>query len=723
MKYKIVRQYSEEDCGAACIASIARYYQRVFALNRVREIVGTGQLGTTLLGLRRGAQFLGFEAKSVKTFPQVIDRLDEIPLPAIIHWQGRHWVVLYGKRQGKYIIGDPATDIRYLSREELLQGWKNWVMLILEPDPERFYQLPSDRPGGVSRFVKPLLRYKLLIFTVFACAIVTGLLSLASPFLWQILTDDVIVRGDLGLLIKLIVAVVVIYVFSTILQLIQENLIANFAQQYELGLTLDFGRQILRLPLTYYETHRSGEIVSRLQDIQEINQLILQIVVGLPSQLFTALVAFGLMLLINGSLTILAVVVAIAMNLTTLVFLPTLQQKIRRALVLEAENQGILVESFKGALTLKTTTALPQFWSEFQMRFGRLANLNLRTIQISIINDNFSDLVANIGSILLLGFGSTLVMKQSMSIGQLIAFTGMNRNFFGFITTCVGLVNKFLRTQTASQRLTEVIDTTPETKDELKKHHVKLGDRGNIEIESLTFYYPGQPKVLADLSLTIPGGVVTALIGTSGCGKSTLAKTLAGLYLPQAGNIAIDGYNLQELLLDCLRQQVVLVPQEAHFWSRSIYDNFILGAPEITFSDIVAACRLVEADSFINRLPDKYETVLGEFGSNLSGGQRQRLALARAIVRNPPVLILDESTSGLDPYCEAQVLDRLLAYRRGKTTILISHRPQVVIKADWLVFLEQGQLKMVGTVANFQSQPGEHLNFITPFIAQDLNHN
>jgi ATP-binding cassette subfamily C protein len=721
MKYKIVRQYSEEDCGAACIASIAKYYQQVFSLNRVREIVGTGQLGTTLLGLRRGAQFLGFQAKSVKAIPQVIDHLNEIPLPAIIHWHGRHWVVLYGKRQGKYIIGDPASDIRYLSKEELVEGWKNWVMLLLEPDPDRFYQQQSDHPGGVSRFVKPLGRYKLSIFTVFACAIVIGLLSLASPFLWQILTDDVIVRGDSGLLIKLVIAVVIIYVFSSLLQLIQENLIANFAQQYELGLTLDFGRQILRLPLTYYETHRSGEIVSRLQDIQEINQLILQIVVGLPSQLFTALVAFGLMLSINASFTLLAVVVAIAMNLTTLIFLPTLQQKIRRSLVLEAENQGVLVESFKGALTLKTTTALPQFWSEFQMRFGRLANLNLQTMQIGIVNDNFSDLVANIGSILLLGFGSTLVMKQSMSIGQLIAFTGMNRNFLGFVTTCVGLVQKFIRAQTASQRLTEVIDTIAETKDELKKHHVTFADNGDIEIDRLTFYYPGQSEILKDFSLTIPGGKVTALIGASGCGKSTLAKTLAGLYLAQTGDIIIDGYNIQELLLDCLRQQVVLVPQDAHFWSRSIYDNFILGAPEINFSQIVAACRLVEADSFINRLPDKYETVLGEFGSNLSGGQRQRLALARAIVRNPPILILDESTSGLDPYCEAQVLDRLLAQRQGKTTILISHRPQVVIKADWLVFLEQGKLKMAGTVANFQSQPGEHLNFIAPFIAQDLN--
>jgi ATP-binding cassette subfamily C protein len=216
------------------------------------------------------------------------------------------------------------------------------------------------------------------------------------------------------------------------------------------------------------------------------------------------------------------------------------------------------------------------------------------------------------------------------------------------------------------------------------------------------------------LSLTLPGGEAIALIGKSGCGKSTLAKMIAGLYQPQSGNIRFGIYNLQDISLDSLRQQVILVPQEAHFWSRSIIENFRLGSPHATFEQIVQACKIAEADEFISKLPDKYQTVLGEFGANISGGQRQRLAIARAIVTDPPVLILDESTAGLDPVSEAQVLDRLLYHRQGKTTILISHRPRVINRASWIVLLDQGKLLLQGTLKDLRSKSGDHLDFLTP---------
>jgi ABC-type bacteriocin/lantibiotic exporter with double-glycine peptidase domain len=202
------------------------------------------------------------------------------------------------------------------------------------------------------------------------------------------------------------------------------------------------------------------------------------------------------------------------------------------------------------------------------------------------------------------------------------------------------------------------------------------------------------------------------LIGKSGCGKSTLAKLIAGLYQVESGNIRYGPYNQQDLSLECLRQQVMLVPQEPHFWSRSIIDNFRFSYPQVTFDRIVEACQIAGADEFISELPDKYQTVLGEFGANLSGGQKQRLAIARAIVTDPPILILDESTGSLDPISETQVLDNLLSERQGKTTIVISHRPQVIGRADWIVMLEKGQLQIQGTPEQLRSVDGDHLNFL-----------
>jgi ATP-binding cassette, subfamily C, bacterial len=713
MKYQLVQQHSEEDCGAACLASVAKHYDRIFTISRCREAVGTGQRGTTLLGLKQGAASLGFNTRGVKVPLEAIQK-EAMPLPSIIHWQGYHWVVLYGLRGKQYVVADPGVGIRYLDEKSLTEAWLDRVMLILEPDPVRFFNQTDEREkiSGLGRFLKRLLPYRGIVAQTFLLNSVLGLLSLASPMLVQILTDDVLVRGDSHLLTSVAIAVIVMNVVSSTLQLAQSNLVAHFAQRLELGLILEFGRQILRLPLSYYETRRSGEIVSRLEDIQQINQLISQIVVNLPSQFFVALISLGFMTFYSVKLTVVALAIATLMSISTIIFLPSLQQKIRNTLVLSAENQGILVETFKGAITVKTTTAAPQFWEEFQTRYSRLANFMFRTIQIGFLNSIFANLVSSIGGIILLWFGSSLVIEQELTIGMLLAFKSTNDNFTTFINSLISFVDRFTRTKTATQRLTEVIDATPETPDSDRKPWIRIPDHANITCHNLNFHHPGRVELLQDFSLTLPGGMVTALIGKSGCGKSTLAKIIAGLYFPNSGNIRFDIYNQEDISLDCLRQEVVLVPQDAHFWSRSIMENFRLGNPQISFENIVQACQISGADEFISSLPEKYQTVLGEFGSNLSGGQRQRLALARGIINNPPVLILDESTSALDPVSEAEVLKSLMMYRHGKTTIIISHRPRVIQRADWIVMLKGGRLHLQGSFQDLSYRSGEHLQFL-----------
>lgn len=711
--YQCILQASEEDCGAACLVSICRYYKRYLTINKSREAVGTGQLGTTLLGLKRGSDNLGFNARAVKASPEIVDRIKEIRLPAIIHWRGYHWVVLYDKRGKNYVIADPAVGIRYVSREELVSAW-NGVMLLLEPDPERFFQQPQEKPHtGIARFFKRILPYRGLLFKVLLINIVLGVLALGSPVLIQILTDDVLVRGDMQLLTVVVTAVIVMTLFSSSLQVIQALMIAHFGQRLQLGLVLEFGRRILQLPLNYYESRRSGEITSRLGDINEINQLVSQVVILVPSQLFIATISFCLMLFYSWQLTIAVLVFAACMALATLPFLPILQQKTRSLLVLGSENQGVLVETFKGAQVIKTTNSAPQFWDEFQSRFGRLANLTFSTIQIGIINGTISKLLSTIGGVMLLGIGSILVMNEQLTIGQMLAFNALQVNVLSLISTLIGLVDEYFRSQTAISRLLEVIDATPEVVGTGQKPVGEISANTDIRISHLTFHHPGRVDLLEDFSLKLPGGKAIALIGQSGCGKSTLAKLLAGLYQPNSGNIRIGFFNIHDLDLDCLRQQVVYVPQEPHFWSRSILDNFRLGTPFISFEEIVRACEIADADGFISQLPNKYQTVLGEFGANLSGGQRQRLAIARGILTDPPILILDEATAGLDPVSEGHVLDRLLEHRRGKTTILITHRPTVIQRSEWIVFLEKGQVKMQGSLETFRAQQGDHLKFLT----------
>jgi ATP-binding cassette, subfamily C, bacterial len=722
VKYSVVLQHSETDCGAACLGTICQHYGRALTLNRLREAVGTGQLGTTMLGLRRGAASLGLNARPVRASPNIVDNLKSASLPAIIHWQGHHWVVLHGQRRSKYIIADPAIGIRYISRQELIEGWLDWVMLLLEPDPSRFHDQQDEKTDrGLGRFFNQLWAYRRTLIGALICAQIIGLLSLAYPFLIQILTDDVLIRGDRQLLTGLAIAVIAMNLVSAWLELVEYNLITHFAQKLELGLVLEFARTLLRLPLTYFEARRSGEIVSRLEDVQEINQLVAQTVISIPSRLFIAIISFGFMVFYSASLTLVVIAIAMVMTISTTILLPTLQQKVRRVMVLDSENQGVLVETFKGALTLKTTAAAPQLWEEMQLRFGSFANQTYRTAQIGIFNFTFSKLVSSIGSITLLWYGSTLVFSDKLSIGQLLAFNSMTANFLGLISTLIQFVDEWTRVRTAIDRVTEIIEHTPESQIDKNKPVVKLANKADIICEDISFSYPGRVELLHNFSLNIPGGQVTALIGKSGCGKSSLTKLIANLYSTQTGNISIGLYNQSDIDLDCWRQQVVLIPQDAHFWSRSIIENFTLGNPQVSFEQILQACNIAGADEFISKMPDKYQTILGEFGANLSGGQKQRLAIARAIVNNPPVLILDESTGALDPVSEHQVLERLLYHRHNKTTVMISHRPKVIERADWIVMLDQGKLQIQGTPNELSHLAGEHLDFFNQPFAQDKN--
>lgn len=711
MKYKCVLQHSEEDCGAAAIATVAKHHGRNFRIGRVRDSVGTGSRGTTLLGLRRGAESLGFNARQVKASDEILQKLDTLPLPAIIHWKGSHWVVLYGKKRRKYVICDPAVGIRYLPRRELLEGWKSGIMLLLQPDDVRFYEQENEKVGHFGRFVARVWPYRFLLGQAIAINFVIGLLSLASPLMTQLLTDDVLVRGDTQLLGTIAIGVILMSVLQTFIGLVQAHLLGHYSQRLQLGLIFEYGRKLLHLPLDYFEGRRSGEVVSRIADVKVIQGLVSQIVLGLPSQFFIASISLVVMLYYSWVLTLTSIAAFTVMTAVSLLFLPAMRQKTRKSIVMGTENQGFLVETFRGVQVLKTTQATPQIWQEFQENYARLANLSWSMMKLTLFSGTITTFFSTLISVGMLSLGSYLVINQTLSIGQLLAYQGMSGNFLGFLGSLIGLADEFITLQVVIQRLTEVLDAPPEDLDDVKKSWVDIPNQADIICRDLNFHHSGRVALLKDFSVTIPGGKATALIGVSGCGKSTLAKLISNLYFSQSGNIRYDKFNQQDIALECIRQQVVLVPQDVHFWSRSIVENFRLSYPDVTLEKIIEACEIAGADEFISQLPDQYQTILGEFGANLSGGQKQRLAMARAIVMNPPVLILDESTASLDPVSENQILERLLYYRRNRTTIMISHRPKVIERADWIIMLEQGELKIQGAPDELRCIAGDHLDF------------
>ncbi|WP_414565622.1 MULTISPECIES: peptidase domain-containing ABC transporter [unclassified Anabaena] len=698
MKYHWVKQHSGEDCAAASLAIVAKHYGRCLRINYIRELVGTRQGGTTMLGLKYGAQALGFETKAIKASPDILDELHELSLPAILYWKGYHFVVFYGQKGRKFVISDPAMGIRYLTRQELLKDWQGYMMLLLEPEPQRFAAQAED-PTPINPFASLLHRLwqqRGILQILLPLNLGVGLLALATPLLLQFLTDQVLVENNSQLLTLVAVGVMGLTLVNSGLTWTQSNLVAAFAEKLQKELKLDFGKQVLHLPLSYHEARRSGTAIRRLADIQQINLLISQLVIELPIKTFIGLVAVSFIFVYSWQLGLVTVGLGIAMIFATLVFQPKIKQVTNRSFAVAGENAGVLSEAFNGALTLKTMAAAPQLWSEIQERSQRESKYNLRAAKIHVSNQTISEAIAGVGTVILLWFGSLLVFQDHLTIGRLIAIYGLKEGFLQFAIAFVKFISEWTEIKAITSLLAELFEYIPEHQGDAAKPWVHLSDTADIQLKNLTFYYPGRLKLLENLSVTIPGGQAIALMGKSGCGKSTIAKLLTRLYYLNSGEIFIGNHALSELPLDCLRQQVVLVPQDSFFLHRSIIDNFRLSVPNATIEEIIEACRVAGADEFICQFPQQYETILGVVGANISGGQKQRIAIARAVLKNPPILILDESTANLDPVTETEVLDRILNHRRGKTTILISHRPQVILRADWLVMLNQGQLQFNG---------------------------
>lgn len=703
MTYAWVLQHSGEDCAAASLAIVARHYGRSLPIEHLRGLVGTGAGGTTLLGLKRGAEALGFEARAIKADPDILQRLDTLTLPAILHWKGYHFVVFYGQQGNQYVLSDPAVGVRYVTREELLKGWQGCLLLLLIPDPARFAAQDQD-PEPINPFERLLHRLwqqRGILKGLLPLNLLVGVLALATPLLLQFLIDHVLAPGNAHWLTPVALGVMALTLLNSGLTWAQSNLVAAFAERLQQNLKLDFGQQVLHLPLTYHEGRRSGTAIRRLADIQQINQVISQLVIELPIKAFIGLVALGLIFIYSWPLGLVTLALGLAMMAVTLAFQPTIRQATHRACVTAGDNAGVLSEAFNGALTLKMMAAAPQLYPEIQQRSHQESAYNLRAARIRIANTTLTEAIAGLGTVALLWLGSGLVFQGQITIGTLVAIYGLKEGVLQWATATVKLIGDWSEIKAITRLLAEMFEYIPEGQGDAAKPWVPLAPTADIYFKNVLFHYPGRRRLIDNLSVQIPGGQVVALIGPSGCGKSTLAKLLTGLYPLQGGEIWLGDCPLPNLPLACLRQQVALVPQEAFFLHRSIVENFRLAAPNATVADIVAVCEMAGADEFIRQMPQQYDTVLGAVGANISGGQRQRLAIARALLNNPPLLILDESTANLDPLTETDVLERVLAHRRGRTTILISHRPQVICHADFIVVLDQGRLQFSGQPQEF----------------------
>ena len=697
-----VLQIDEMDCGAACLGMICRYFGRKVSLPRIRQLCHTATDGTSLKAITRAATELGLAARALKIS---LRNLPLVPLPAIVHWEGNHWIVLYDVDQEFVRVADPGSGLRKLPRREFEAKWTGYAALF-DYTPA-FEQAPESK-RSLAWLLPFVSRFKVILLQVFGLAIAVSFLQLLFPVFTQMVVDKVIVENDLGLLKMILLGMLAALVFVQLSTLAQEYLLAFVAVRLDTAI-LDFlSRKLLSLPMSYFTSRRTGDIQRRLEGARQVRQFAVQ-------QGVAALLAAVFLI---GALVLMAMyspLLTLAFLATTPVYvgLMIVSVKVLRPLYHGVEeSQGKYsshqIDAIKGIEAVKAASAESTFRDAMLNEFLSVSQKLFKTTFIVMSWDSVLSSVGLLSTAIFLWVGALQVIHGNLSVGGFVAFSSLTAMAYAGILRALGIWDQMQFASVLLNRLNDIFEQEPEQGHDRSRLVPVHSLEGRIELRGVNFRYggPESPDILKNITLDLAPGRMVAFVGRSGCGKTTLIKLIAGLLEPTEGAIFFDNVDLKTLNYRDVRRHVGMVLQENHMFNDTIARNISFGDPEPDLDRVLAAAQAAAAHDFVMRLPLGYETKIGESGLSLSGGQKQRIAIARAIYNNPPVLIFDEATSALDTESERAIQENLGRLMAGRTTIVIAHRLSTIREAHSIVVLEQGSIAEIGSHDELMAQRG-----------------
>ena len=692
-----VKQRDITDCGAACLASVAAHYNLALPVARIRQLAGTDKKGTNVLGLVEAAGKMGFLAKGVRGD---WDSLFKIPKPAIAHVivkEVLHHYVVVLKTTDKYIeIMDPGDGaIHKLEHEEFKKQWTGVLVLIA---PGEKFTIRNEKVSTNVRFWSLIKPSRSILLQSLAGALVFSVLGLAMSIYVGKLVDNVLPGGNLSLLNLLGVAMVVIIILRLLLSFFQTIFILKTGQKIDATLILGYYQHLLKLPQSFFDNMRTGEIISRIGDAVKIRVFVNDVSINFILNIFILIVSFTLMFTFFWKL---ALIMLIVVPLYILIYYISnrFNRKVQRKVMeRSADLEAQLVESLNAAGTIKRF-GLEDFSNlKTETRFVSLLEIIYKSGLNAIFSSSSTGLVSQLITILVLWAGSGYAIGSQITPGELLSFYSIVGYFTGPVTSLIGFNRNLQDARIASDRLFEIFDL--EIEDETNKIELKPDMVNDIHFENVKFRYGTRVEVFDSLDLSIKKGEITAVTGESGSGKTTLVSLLQNLYPLQAGHIRIGRYDLRHLTNQSLRKIVSVVPQRIDLFSGNVVSNIAIGDFDPDMDRVIEVCDKLGMMKFIEQLPHGFNTYLGENGATLSGGQQQRIAIARALYRDPEILILDEATSSLDSLAETFVQNTLRLLREeSKTVIVIAHRLSTINMAQRIIVLDKGVVVQDGTFA------------------------
>lgn len=683
-----VKQRDITDCGAACLASIAAFHNLKLPVSRIRQLASTDKKGTNVLGLLEAAQKLGFDAKGVRG---EFESLFKIPKPTIAHVIIKevlhHYVVIYNTTKTHIEVMDPAHGeaVRY-THAEFKKIWTGVLVLLW---PGQNFEVGDKKASIGSRFWSLIRPHKSIMTQALFGAFVYTLIGLSTSIYVQKIVDYVLIDGNRNLLNLMSVVMIALLMVQIFIGASKSIFTLRTGQLIDAQLILGYYKHLLKLPQQFFDTMRVGEIISRINDAVKIRAFINDISINLAVNVFIVVLSFALMFTYYWKL---AVVILLIIPFYALIYAVTnrLNKKVERKLMENAaELESQLVESLNSVGTIKSFGLETYTNLKTELRFVTLLKTVYKSALNGIFTGNSSEFFSRLFTIILLWVGAGFVLDNQITPGELLSFYALIGYFTGPVSSLIGMNKSIQSAVIAADRLFEIMDLDRE-KDENK---VKLTPEmiGDIQFKSVHFRYGSRVTVFENLNLSIPNGKVTAIVGESGSGKSTLMAMLQNLYPIHSGSISIGDYDLKYIENDSLRSLIGVVPQKIDLFAGNVVENIAVGDYQPDMKKIIGICSALGIMDFIEKLPNNFNTYLGENGATLSGGQKQRIAIARALYKEPEILILDEATSSLDSASEHYVQRTIeVLKQRQKTIILIAHRLSTVSKADKIIVLEKG---------------------------------
>ena len=695
MKFKrknYTQQLDQKDCGLAVLSMVLKHYGSNIHISTLRSLSKTTIEGTSLFGLVKAAEFFNLDSKAIKTDINIFFE-KKIQLPVVAHVKnddnGYHFCLITNCKKNRITIADPNPNkkIYSININEFANKWTG-VLLFLTPAPN--YSPTKEKNSSLWEVGQELLKDKKITLSILTSSFLIALISIVSSYFTQVIIDEFIPLKLKQSIYALVLAFGIIYILKSILEYSKEYLLLVLSQRMSIDILLPYLRHVFRLPVDFFQTRRSGEIISRFSDAMLLIETISKAISSTFMSIIAGFIISIVLILQNPFLffvSIILIPVVLAFIFITRNHYFSLNSK---SLELNSKLSSTIIEDINGIETIKSLSAESCRLEEIDLQFTEHLDSVYRKNKFTIYFYVIKNILQEYTRLLIMLVGSYMIIDGNITIGRFIAFQSLMSYLLSSVGDVLDFYPKIQLSKISNIRINDILHTEKE-----KTMGLESGDlSGDIVLEKLSFQYGYGRVILEDISLKIEEKSKVALLGESGCGKSTLAKLLTKMCDLSSGRILINNLNINDINTNYLRKRVCYVPQKSYVFTGTILENLTLNSPQFDFEKVNEVIDLCELTNFINSLPQGVYTHINSESMTLSGGEKQRLALARALLSNPTILILDEATSNLDVITENKIIDRLLQLE--KTVIFIAHRLSIAKKCDQIFYIKDGKVAEKG---------------------------